>query len=101
MIKHIVMWRLKEEAEGRKAADNAAELKRRLEGLVGRISEIRELEVGININTESPAAFDVVLYSAFSSPANLAAYAAHPDHQDLLGFVRAIVSDRCVVDYEV
>ena len=100
MLKHIVLWRLKPEAGGRPAAENARELKRRLEALVGSIAEIRELEVGLNTNTSSPAAFDVALYSAFDDEKALAAYQAHPAHQALLEFVRAIVDERCVVDYE-
>ena len=63
------MWRLEEEAGGRSAAENGRELKRRLEALVGKIPEIAELEVGLNLNTQSPAAFDVVLYSVFADAA--------------------------------
>ncbi len=99
MIKHIVMWRLKEEAAGVSRTENAARIKTELEALVGRIPEILELEVGINLK-EDPAAADVVLVSTFNSLETLAAYAAHPDHQKVVPFIKEVVSDRSVVDYE-
>lgn len=100
MIKHIVMWRLKDEALGARAAENAERLQKRLEALKESIPEIRELEVGININPSS-AASHVVLYSVFDSREDLEAYQKHPEHQKVAGFVGEIRSERRVVDYEV
>ena len=50
MIKHIVMWKLKESAEGRTKQENAWMIKQELEQLKGTIREIVSLEVGINID---------------------------------------------------
>lgn len=100
MVKHIVMWNLKESAAGATAGENALALKQRLEALTQTIEEIKELEVGIN-SSPSEAACDVVLYSVFDSPADLEAYQKHPDHQAIVGFVNEIRSARHVVDYEV
>jgi len=99
MIKHIVMWKLKDEALGATAAENAKRLKERLEALKGVVDGVIELEVGINTNP-SEAAFDVVLYSVFESMDALEAYRMHPEHQKLIGFVGEIRSERRVVDYE-
>jgi hypothetical protein len=49
MIKHIVMWKLEENAEGNTKLENAKIIKEKLEALVGIIPEIVELEVGIDI----------------------------------------------------
>ncbi|MDE7126740.1 MAG: Dabb family protein, partial [Bacteroidales bacterium] len=45
MIKHIVMWKLKPEAEGRTAAENAQWMKEHLEGLLGVVPELLSCEV--------------------------------------------------------
>ncbi len=95
MIKHIVMWRLQDDSK----AENAQELKRRLEALKATIPAIRHIEVGINIVENDPAASDVVLYSEFDSAADLQAYQAHPDHQEVVGFLNAVRTEKRVVDY--
>jgi len=58
MIKHIVMWRFKKEAEGKTKEENIQIIKKDLEALKGVIPQINELEVGVNINEESPTAYD-------------------------------------------
>jgi hypothetical protein len=100
MIKHIVLWKLKEEAEGRSKKENAFELKNRLEALKDKISGILELEVGLPLET-GETVLDVALYSAFKDKAALAAYQVHPEHQKVASFVKQIVAERRVVDYEV
>lgn len=99
MIKHIVMWRLKDEAAGAGREENARKLKETLEALQGVIKELKAVEVGINFNP-SPAAFDVVLYSEFEDREGLEAYQNHPEHLKIVDFVGEIRSDRAVVDYE-
>ncbi len=49
MIRHIVMWKLKPEAEGRTAKENAQWMKEHLEGLLGVVPQLVECEVGINV----------------------------------------------------
>ena len=99
MIKHIVMWRLKEFANDATKEENARILKDKLESLRDKIEELKEIEVGININT-SEAAFDVVLYSEFENIEALKKYQNHPEHKKIVDFVARIRTDRCVVDYE-
>ncbi len=100
MIKHIVMWKIKDSHEGRSKTELAKKLKEDLELLKGKISEIRHIEVGINIS-DSDAACDVVLYSEFYSMEALEAYRVHPAHQEVARFVSEISCERHVVDYEV
>ena len=100
MIKHIVMWRLKEEAEGATKAENAQKMKEMLEALKGMIPEIIQIEVGINF-LEAPPAYDVALYSEFANVAGLNAYQVHPEHEKCKAFIGKIVCDRAVVDYEI
>ena len=73
MIKHIVMWKLKDEAEGNSKDENAKIIKNSLEDLKGKINEIVDIEVGIDVN-KSEQAYDVVLYSTFNSLEDLDSY---------------------------
>ncbi len=94
MIKHIVMWKLKEENKEK----NAMKIKNDLEALKNKIEELKSIEVGINFN-ESEAAYDVVLYSEFESKEDLDSYQNNKDHKEVGAFVRTCVIDRKVVDY--
>lgn len=99
MIKHIVMWRLKEIADDATKQENAEKLKGKLESLRDKIKEIKFIEVGINVNP-SEAAYDIVLYSEFENREALQKYQNHPEHKKIVDFVTRIRTDRCVVDYE-
>jgi hypothetical protein len=98
MVKHIVMWTLKDEAEGGTKAQNALKLKAMIEGLQAVIPEILRIEVGINFN---PSGDDVVLYSEFASRAALETYQQHPEHVKVAEFVGKVKAERHVVDYEM
>lgn len=99
MIKHIVMWKLKEQANGGNKQENAEKMKSMIEGLVGKIPEIKALEVGFDFN-QSAAAFDVVLYSEFEDEESLQRYIVHPEHVKVAEFVNLIREERAVVDYK-
>lgn len=100
MIKHIVFWKLKEEAHGNTKEVNANLFKDKLEALNGQIEGLNKLEVGINF-LESAANYDVVLYSELESKEALSYYVNHPKHQAVVPFIVEAVSDRKAVDYEV
>jgi heme-degrading monooxygenase HmoA len=100
MIKHIVMWKLKEEAEGADRATNAREMKRRLDECAAIVPGIITFEVTL-AQPGLEATYDVVLYSKFADRAALAAYMAHPVHQAVVPFIGAIREGRQCMDYEV
>ncbi len=100
MIKHIVLWKLKEDETGWSKQENAFELKRRLEALKSQIPDILELEVGFPIE-KGETVSDVALYSLFKDKEGLVAYQNHPEHQKVVAFVRQIAIERRVVDYEI
>lgn len=100
MIKHIVMWRLKDHAEGNDKTANAQLIKSKLEALRGQIEGALAIEVGIDFSATDASA-DVVLYSEFTDRAALAAYQAHPLHQAVVAFIKEVVNTRHLVDYEV
>ncbi len=100
MIKHIVMWTLKDEALGKTAAQNAAEMKNLLEGLEGKVPGLLHIEVGTDIFNAIPAC-QVALYSEFPSREALAGYQKHPEHQKCVQFITQVVAGRSVLDYEI
>ncbi|QUH25593.1 Dabb family protein [Serpentinicella alkaliphila] len=100
MLKHIIMWRIKDNVHGLSKFESAIKMKDALEGLVGIITEIKTLEVGININ-DSDSAYDIVLFSEFEDKSGLEAYKIHPQHMKVVELAKTIVSERAVVDYIV
>lgn len=100
MVRHIVMWTLKEEAEGASAAGNAAEMKKRLEALNGRIEGLKSLEVSFDIVQAEPECH-VVLCSVHDDVDALNFYQTHPEHQACVAFVKKVAASRKVLDYVV
>lgn len=99
MIKHVVMWKLKDTAGGNDKIENRKIIKEKLEGLKQKIQQIESLEVGFNFNP-ADAAYDVVLITTHNSTTDLSAYAEHPSHKEVAGFIGSVVQDRKVVDFE-
>ena len=100
MVRHVVMWRLAEEAEGASKAENAARMKQMLDALNGIVPGMLRFDVGID-GAPSEFSSDVVLYSEFTNWDALRAYAEHPKHVAIQPFVAAVRTERRVVDYEV
>lgn len=100
MIKHIVMWKLKENALGSSKIENATKLKNSLENLKKDIKEIITIEVGIDC-TNDINNYDVVLYSEFQTKEDLNTYKNHPKHLEIGKFVAEIREGRKCVDYIV
>lgn len=96
MVKHIVMWNIQESLNKEETLHT---LKATLEGLMGRVEVLRKVEVGFNYN-ESPSSHEVVLYSEFDTKEDLETYLVHPAHVEAGKYVRSVVKDRVVVDYE-
>jgi Stress responsive A/B Barrel Domain len=99
MIKHIVLWKLKNSAEGASKEENTKKMKTGLEALKAKIPQIRHLEVGINM-VPSDAAYDVALYSEFVSEKDLDSYQKHPEHVRIADFIGKIRESRVVIDYK-
>ena len=99
MVKHIVMWKLKDHAHGSTKAVTAELIKSKLESLREKIPGILKLEVGIDFSATAESA-DVVLNSEFESRDALDAYQAHPDHKAVMPFIKEARGERRMVDYE-
>ena len=93
MIKHIVMWKLKNPAD-------APHFKAQLDTCKQLVPGMLAFEVAIR-TAALEASCDVVLYSVFDSSAALAAYQNHPQHQLLSSGLGALRDSRSVLDYEI
>ena len=99
MIRHVVMWRFEEFAEGKTRQQNMEYIRDRLMALLPIIPEIKKMEIGFDISgTEASA--DLCLVTEFESTADLKIYAEHPKHLEVAGYVRKVTETRTVLDYE-
>lgn len=99
MVRHIILWNIKEEIAGDARKDVKIAMKRELEALKGKIDGLLEIEVVIDSLPTGNA--DVMLKSAFVSQQALADYIVHPEHKRVgQEFVRPVVCNRMCIDYE-
>lgn len=101
MIRHIVMWKLKENAAGATKKKNAEKLKLILEGLRANIEEIKAVEVGIQINGDEKDSLDVVLTCDFETELDFQMYTRNPHHKKAIDFIEEVADERFFVDYKV
>lgn len=98
MLRHIVMWRFKEEAEGKTKLQNMELIREKLLALKGVVPEIRRIDIGFNVS-ESDMAYDMVLITEFDDLAALGRYNSHPRHKEVSQYVTKVRTDRAVSDY--
>ena len=97
MVRHIILWKLKETFTEEEKAAARAEAKRRLESLNGRIEGLCELKVVTDRLPTSTA--DMMLDSTFEDADALAGYQKNPLHLEAAGFVRSVVETRLSLDF--
>ena len=99
MIRHIVMWKLKNSENDEIKALNAKKLKDELYHLKNKIVQIKALNVGINLNPDNE--YDIVLEMDFANFEDLMTYQNHPEHQKVVEFLKTIRELKAAVDYEI
>ncbi len=100
MIRHVVLWKLKEQAEGRSKVENAKLIKVQLEALPGLVPGIRRLVVGMDVLKEG-SSWDLCLIAEFDDLEALKRYQDHPEHMRVAELVVRTRDQRAVVDYMV
>lgn len=98
MVKHIVMWKLKEEVKRDQPEAWIASLQQRFKALLGVVPGLTEIEFGANYNGGE---YDIALYCAFETRAQQDAYQTNPAHLAVAETVRASTCGRACVDYEI
>lgn len=101
MIRHIVMFKFKEEAEGRTKAENVAITRGMLEALPSKIDWIRSSFVATGVEGQKDANYDLILISDFDSLEDLEKYRVHPDHVAVGTFMKPVRIDRTCIDFEI
>ncbi|MCR5301613.1 MAG: Dabb family protein [Lachnospiraceae bacterium] len=99
MVKHIILWNLKEEYDEETKAQIKQGIKEGLEGLKGQIPGL----VDIKVYTEPLASSncDVMLESVFEDQESLVRYSGHPLHVAVAtGKVRPYIASRICMDTE-
>lgn len=100
MVKHIILWTLKEELTAEEKAAVKAGIKSGLEGLAGRIPGLLEIKVYTEGLPSSNV--DLMLDSSFTDEAALKGYAVHSEHVAVAdGKVRPYTAVRSCMDFEV
>ncbi len=98
LIRHIVMWKLKESAEGATREENLVKFKALLESCRDLVPGTLRLEVGLAA-PGLPSTYDIALVSDFADKAALDAYQDHPDHLVVKQFAKAVTESRQCVDH--
>ncbi len=100
MVKHVILWKLKDEVTGEAKEKVLREMKENLEALVGKVPGLVSLEIVTEPLASSNA--DVMLDSVLESEGALKGYQSHPDHVSVANtYVRPFTEVRLCMDYEV
>ena len=96
MVKHIILWQIKDDADKASVKKKAKEA---LEGLAGKIDGLLSVKVHINGLESSNA--DMMLETSFTDEAALKGYSVHPLHVKAADtYVRPFTKLRVCLDFE-
>ncbi|MGC4110435.1 MAG: Dabb family protein [Nocardioides sp.] len=98
MIRHVVVFRMAADNPEERSRD-AAEVRHRLEALVGVVPGVRELVVRPDVGVDGH--WDLALVTSHDSREDLATYAADPRHREVIAFCDSVVAERAVVDSDL
>lgn len=100
MVKHIILWKLKEELSEQEKNEVKKGIKQGLESLVGKVPGLVEVHVQID-NLLASSNADVMLDSTLESAEALKGYAVHPEHVAVASTkVRPYTAQRTCIDFE-
>ena len=99
MVKHIVLFKLKDEVPETDKLVVMNKFKEAIEALPAKISVIRKIEVGLNMNPGE--SWHIALYSEFDNLDDVKFYATHPDHVAAGKIIAEAKQSRSCVDYEI
>ena len=99
MVKHVVFFRLLDEAEGKSKLENAQIIREGLLSLLDKVPCLRSETVGINIPNAANTDHDICLECTFDTWEDLNTYATHPEHLKVAAYIGRCKSARSAVDY--
>ena len=99
MIRHIVMFKLKEFATPADKQAKMQEIKTGLEALIDKINVLRMIRVDFNVNPAET--WDIILTTELDKLEDVGTYAKHPENVTISkGIIGPFKADRACVDYE-
>ncbi len=100
MVKHVILWQLKDELSAEEKVRVKKGIKEGLEDLAGKIPGL--VDISVQIEGLASSNVDVMLDSSFTDEASLKGYAIHPEHVAVAdGKVRPYTKTRACMDYEI
>ncbi|MBR6452554.1 MAG: Dabb family protein [Lachnospiraceae bacterium] len=100
MVKHVILWTLRDRYSGAEIEEIKKGIKKGLEGLKGQIPGLLDIKVITKPLVSSNC--DVMLDASFENEAALNAYSIHPAHVTVANEqVRPFTASRICMDYEV
>ncbi len=100
MYKHIVFWKIKDNANGKSKAELIKEIKAKLDSLPAQIPEVISYETAINIGDYGASFFDISLISVFENKDTFWNYTKYPVHDEVVAFIQSVQLDEQIIDYE-
>lgn len=100
MVRHVILWQLKEEYNDEEKRKIKAGIKKGLEGLVGKVPGLVE----VHVHTEGLASSnaDLMLDAVLENEEALKGYAVHPEHVAIANSkVRPYTMSRTCLDFEI
>jgi hypothetical protein len=94
MVVHIVLFHFKEENK----QEHMQKVSKMLHGLLESVPTLKSMEVGINYS-DKERAMDMSIITSFDDKAGLEAYAVHPEHLKVVGYLKNVLIESKVVDY--
>ena len=101
MIRHVCMFKFKEDAQGRSKAENVAITKNMLDLLPEKIEYILSSQTYVGDSCQKSDNYDLILISDFDSLETLEKYKIHPDHVAVGDFMRPVRISRTCIDYRI
>ena len=100
MVKHVILWKLKDSYGAEEKAQIKADIKAGLEALAGKIPGLLEIHVHTDGLASSNA--DLMLDSTFENAEALAGYCIHTEHVKIADtFDRPPTERRACLDFEI
>lgn len=97
MVKHFIIWKLKDNFTEEEKSAARAEAKRRLEALNGKIDGL--ISIAVHIDRLPSSTGDMMLESYFADEAALQRYQKDPLHLEAATYVRSVVAERLCLDF--
>lgn len=98
MVKHIVQFKLLPDLEASEKQMVMERFKSKILSLPQKLSIIRSIEIGFNINEDEH--WDICLVATFDTLANVRTYSVFPDHKEAASEIKPYVEMRSCVDFE-